>query len=420
MTVFFPPRRVWLMMLAAALTAVHADAGIAGQPTSAAPVAEDTDGLASPPMLEAAAQDQLRAGDFEQATALRRRALRLTLAAPDDELPARTQAIAALARAYIDRYRWLDAEPLLIVAAEMLPEAQQAGLGAAIFAGLARVALARGDAAAALAWAMRAVECGNSDPQQTSAEPLRALGAALAVLERFDEAQRALDKALALDRRRHGPEAAETARSLSQLGNLYLRWDRPEDALPPLQEAAAIDQMRLGPAHPFIADDLHDLGLAYEALSRPERARRLFLAALALLERGSERDTPRVAYSELALSRVERQLGHPAAADAARRDARRILDKAEAEERRRERRALGRFTRRRQAVGTNARSHDRAPASRKSARETAALFQAPAQSRRSSPKPPSGRGSPAQREATRRSPRTARHRVRAAAARKPR
>ncbi len=290
-------------------------------------------------MLEAAAQDQLRAGDFEQATALRRQALQITLAAPGVELPARTQAIAALARAHLDRHRWLDAEPLLIVAAGMLPEASQDGLGAAVFAGLARVALARGDADAALAWANQAVGCQRSDPQRMSAEPLRALGAALAVQERFDEAQRALDQALALDRRRHGPDAAKTARSLSQLGNLYLRWDRPEDALPPLQEAAAIDQMRLGPDHPFIADDLHDLGLAYEALNRPERARRLFVAALAMLERGTERDTPRVAYAELALSRIERQLGRPEAADAAQRNARRILDKAEAEERRRERRA---------------------------------------------------------------------------------
>ena len=150
-----------------------------------------------------------------------------------------------------------------------------------IFAGLARVALARGDADAALAFARRAVESTRRDPHGASAEPLRALGAALAALERFEEARQAVEEALALDRRRHGTEAAETARSLSQLGNLYLRWDRPEDALEPFQQAAAIDQMQLGPAHPFIADDLYDLGIAYDALNRPEQARRMFLAALA-------------------------------------------------------------------------------------------------------------------------------------------
>ncbi|MGE0260830.1 MAG: tetratricopeptide repeat protein, partial [Alphaproteobacteria bacterium] len=319
----------------------RADAGATGQPsrTRGAPAMAAGPGNSASAVLDAAAQEQLRAGDFEQVTALRRRALTMTLAVPGSEAPLAIQAIAALARAHIDRRRWLDAEPLLIVAAGMLPDGEPGGLGAAIYAGLARVALARGDADAALAWARRAVECGHSDPRQVSAEPLRVLGAALAVLKRFEEARRTLDKAVALDLGRHGPAAAETARSLSQLGNLYLRWDRPMDALPPLQEAAAIDQARLGPAHPFIADDLHDLGLAYEALNRPEPARRLLLAAVAILARGTERNTPRVAYCELALSRVERQLGHAAAADAAQREASRILDDAEAEERRRERRA---------------------------------------------------------------------------------
>ena len=318
------------------------DAGAASPPSQVfdpAQATEDADGPALLPVLDARAQDRWRAGDLAQVTTLRRRALRIALAAFGPGSPATAQAIADLARAHIERRRWLDAEPLLIIAARIPIGAKEYGRGPAIFAGLARVALARGDAAGALAWAGRAVERARHDPGHASAEPLRALGAALAVLERFEEARRALDEALALDRHRHGLEAAETARSLSQLGNLYLRWDRPEDALAPLQHAAAIDQMLLGPAHPFVADDLHDLGLAYEALDRPERARRLFLAALAALERGAGRDTPRAAYAELALSRIHRKLSDTAAAEAARRDARRILSEAEAEERRRERRA---------------------------------------------------------------------------------
>jgi tetratricopeptide (TPR) repeat protein len=320
----------------------NADAGTTSRPSQVFGAAQATGDVDSPallPSLEATAQAQGRAGNFAQVTALRRRALRIALAALGHESPAAVRAITVLAGVYIDCRRWLDAEPLLIIASRMLPKAQEDGLGAAILAGLARVALARGDPDAALAWAGRAVESARRNPRHASAEPLRAFGAALAALERFEEARPALDEALALDQRQHGPDAAETARSLSQLGNLYLRWGRPEDALPHLQHAAAIDQMRLGPAHPFIADDLHDLGLAYDALNRPERARRMFLAALAVLERGAGRDTPRVAYAELALSRVERRLGHSAAAEAARRDARRILNGAEAEERRRERRA---------------------------------------------------------------------------------
>jgi tetratricopeptide (TPR) repeat protein len=339
--VFSLHRCVWFLLAIAAPMAGYADAELPSRLSHAFDTAQVTEDAGSParlPLLDAMAHDRQRAGDLAQVEVLRRRALRIALAGFGADSPATAQAMVALAWAHIDRRRWLDAEPMLIFAAGLPPKAREEGREATIFAGLARVALARGDAEAALAWAGRAVECARRDPRHASAEPLRAFGAALAALERFDEARRALDEALALDHRRHGPEAAETARSLSQLGNLYLRWGRPEDALPLLQQVVSIDQMRLGRAHPFIADGLHDLGLAYDALNRPERARRLFLAALAVLERGAGRDTPRVAYAELALGRVERQLGQPAAADAAQRDAQRILNDAEAEERRRERR----------------------------------------------------------------------------------
>ena len=70
---------------------------------------------------------------------------------------------------------------------------------------------------------------------------------------------------------------------------------------------------------------------------RGEEAHRALMAALDVLERGAGRETPRVAYAELELSRLYRQEGDNAAADAAFKDARRILNKAEAEEHKRER-----------------------------------------------------------------------------------
>lgn len=327
-----------LILLAAPLPAASDD-GIAG--LSRAPAGrEEALGSGHPallPVLDRLARQREHDGDFAAAAAQRRRALHIAIAAFGHGSPAAADALVRLARVEIDRRRYLDAEPLLIVANGIMDgRAEDKRLAAAILAGLARVAMARGDAGAALAWADKAERIEGAD--RRSAEPQRALGAALTAQERFSEAETVLRQALAFDRRTHGPEAAETARSLSQLGNLYLRWARPRMALPLLQEAAAIDQGRLGPTHPFIADDLHDLGLAYDALGRPERARRMFLAAVAVLERGAGRHTPRVAYAKLELSRLYRQAGDPAAADAAFSEARRILDAAEAEERRRERR----------------------------------------------------------------------------------
>ena len=161
----------------------------------------------------------------------------------------------------------------------------------------------------------------------------------LTAAERFEEAERVLNEALTQDRAQHGTDGADTARSLARLANLYLRQGRAGDALPLIEEAAAIDQTRLGPAHPFIADDLHDLGLVYSALKRGDAARAAFTAAIAVLQRGAWRDTPRVAYAELELTRLYREQGDAAAADAAFNDARRILNKEEAEEHRRERQA---------------------------------------------------------------------------------
>src|SRR5439155_7188990 len=122
--------------------------------------------------------------------------------------------------------------------------------------------------------------------------------------QRFEAAEQALTQALTQDRKQHGADGIDTARSLAQLGRLYLRQGRASDALPLTERAAAIDRRRLGPAHPFIADDLHDLGLIYDALDRGEEARQAFLAEIEVLDRGAGRETVRAGYAQLELSRL--------------------------------------------------------------------------------------------------------------------
>ena len=320
----------------------QADVGAVARLTRALAAAEAQGGGTSPyllPLIEELAQAQRRDGALGEAAALRRRALDIAVAAFGCDSASAAEAMAALAVIDIDRRRYLDAEPLLIIAERVLATrvAADQPVVATICAGLARIALARGETQPAEASASRAVAIAKRNPHGRSAEALRTLGAVLAAEERFAEAKRVLDEALAQDRRQHGADGEDTARSLAQLANLYLREGKAGDALPLIQEATAIDQSRLGPTHPFIADDLHDLGLAYDALARGDEARRAFNAALAILERGAGRETPRVAYVEIELSRLYRQAGKEEAAEAAFRDARRILNKEEAEEHRRER-----------------------------------------------------------------------------------
>jgi tetratricopeptide (TPR) repeat protein len=291
------------------------------------------------PLIEEIARFRLRQGALAEAAELRRRALDIAIARFGCESASAAEAMVALALVAIDRRRYLDAEPLLIAAQITLEErvAPDHPAIATALAALARVALARGNAAEAEKSARRAVEIASRNPHRRSTEPLRALGAALAAQEHFAEAAEVLQEAVAEDRHHHGPDGA-TARSLAQLANAELRAHRFAEALPLIQQAAAIDQERLGAAHPFIADDLFDLGLVYDGLKRTAEARRAFATALAVLERGAGRETPRAAYVELEIARIDRQDGKEAEADAASRDAKRILYKAEDEERRRERR----------------------------------------------------------------------------------
>jgi len=277
------------------------------------------------PLLDRIAAAEFRNGKWDQALQARQRAMHIALvAAPRQAMT----AVTALATLYVEQQRYLDAEPLLLAAAGAAGKSPRAF----VFAGLARIAGARGDADAAVTWAQKGAALAPEEP-----DILRALGAAMGAAHRTGEAERALNRALSLDRERHGSDSPEAARSLSLLANLYFRDDRPQQALPLIEEATAIDQAHLPPGHPFIGDDLHDLGLVYEGLKRRDEALRVTQAALRSLQQGTARDTPREAYVESDLSRLYREAGDEDAAETALRNARRILNKAEAEEHRRER-----------------------------------------------------------------------------------
>jgi hypothetical protein len=321
-----------------------AEAGVVARLTQALAGEEAESGRTSPhllPVIDQLAAAQFRNGAFAEATALRRRALTIAIAAFGCGSPGAAAAMAALAQVDLDRQRYLDAEPLLIIAERLLaadPGGDSAAL-AAILSERARLASARGETGPAEAFARHAVAVARRNPQNHSTAPLRSLGTVLIAEEHFADAEQTIERALRQDRNEHDDDGDDTARSLSLLAHLRLRQGRPRDALPAIEQATAIDQGRLAPTHPFIADDLFDLALVYDALKRDVAAQRALIAARDTLERGDGRETPRVAYVELELVRLYRRRGENAAAEAAFRDARRILNKAEAEEHRRERKS---------------------------------------------------------------------------------
>ena len=283
------------------------------------------------------AELRFQEAEITEALALRRRSLKIAVDTFGSDSAPAAEAMAALASVYIDLRQYFDAEPLLITAGNVLTDR----LGAAdpaiapVLSGLARTALARGDKDSARNRVERAVAIDEKSYPEDRSERLRTLGAVLAAEERFDESTRVLRQALALDR-----EVADdfgTARSLSQLANTFLREKRFSDALPLVEEATAIDQRKLGATHPFIADDFYNLGLIYLETKRLPDAQIAFEAAINLLNRGTGRDTPRVAYIQLALARAAREQGREEEAGTMFSEAQRLLNAAEEEGRGRER-----------------------------------------------------------------------------------
>jgi tetratricopeptide (TPR) repeat protein len=290
------------------------------------------------PILAPLAQLRFESADITEATALRRRALKIAIAAYGASSVPAAEAMASLARLYIDLRRYLDAEPLVIAADNVLSArvgAEDPAI-AAVLADRSRIALAQGEKNRARQWAEEAVAIDGKVGSAPRTDRLRALGAVLAAEGRFDESERILLQALALDR--SGADQLATARSLAQLANAYMRQKHFAQALPLVEEATAIDQQLLGATHPLIAEDFHDLGLIYLAIDRPADAIRAFHTAMDVLDRGAGRRTPAFAYIELDLSRAEHTLGHEDKAQPLFRDARHILSTAEDEERDRQRR----------------------------------------------------------------------------------
>ena len=124
---------------------------------------ETKEGPTSPyllPLIEEIARFRLRQGDLAEAAALRRRALDIAIARFGCDSASAAEAMVALALVAIDRRRYLDAEPLLTAAQITLEErvAPDHPAMAASLASLARVTLARGDAAEAEKAARRAVD----------------------------------------------------------------------------------------------------------------------------------------------------------------------------------------------------------------------------------------------------------------------
>lgn len=216
---------------------------------------------------------------------------------------AKIRADALLSRASRTEYGPLIAEVGLIVAAaarrsgalnaargsaqEALWAAQQSRhdrVVAQAWIALLQIASAQGEYARARLvgrHALAAVQRLGSDAS-LSAPLHNALGIVLDNLGRADEAQAALQRALALRTEQYGPSSTEVARVLTNLGNLARSRGALPEALARHREALAIDLAQLGQAHPNIGSHRHNLGRILLLTGKRDEALASYLQALSI------------------------------------------------------------------------------------------------------------------------------------------
>ena len=92
--------------------------------------------------------------------------------------------------------------------------------------------------------------------------------------------QRLLDE---LSEAEYGPDHAEVAGTLDNLGNAWRELGQPEKARDLHERALRIFEREYGPDHAEVARTLTNLGTAWRDLGKPEKARDLYMRALRIL-----------------------------------------------------------------------------------------------------------------------------------------
>ncbi|WP_170320033.1 serine/threonine-protein kinase [Polyangium spumosum] len=163
---------------------------------------------------------------------------------------------------------------------------------------LGRILTIRGDHAAALPLFEQAFEGerarGGEDSEQ-AATCLEAMGRALHMLGRKEEAERHYRRALAIREKALGAEHVSVAGSLVYLGVLRDDEGAYEEAEAHYRRALVIREEALGPDHPLVASTLDLLGRTYGKLGRLDAAQPLVERSLAINEARLGEEHPSIA-----------------------------------------------------------------------------------------------------------------------------
>ncbi|WP_437586062.1 tetratricopeptide repeat protein [Sorangium sp. So ce1000] len=308
---------------------VEAPAEMPGRDAVAAP----TGPLEEAARLHARVVELERAGRYDEAIPLARRALDLRENALGPEHPDVAQSLHSLARLLQAKGDYTAAEPLYrralairekVLGSEHLEVAQS-------LHSLARLLHARGDYAAAeplyrRALAIREKALGLDHPEV--ADSLDGLAALFEAKGDYAAAEPLFRRALAIVERALGPEHPSVAHGLNNLAALLEAKGDYAAAEPLYRRALAIWEKALGPEHPDVANALNNLAALLATKGDPAAAEPLFRRALAIVEKTLGPEHPDVANALNNLAALLATKGDPAAAEPLYRRALAIWEKA--------------------------------------------------------------------------------------------
>jgi CHAT domain-containing protein len=142
------------------------------------------------------------------------------------------------------------------------------------------------------------MHCATALGSDSDAEALRAKAHQLCREEKFEEASRLAEQAVALAEKTYGPQAPDTAAALAALSEAYEGLGQYERALEVGERALLIRETARGPEDLETAESLNDVGVLYLYLKQPERGATPIERALAIRRDHLPGNDPALAESE--------------------------------------------------------------------------------------------------------------------------
>ncbi len=294
------------------------------------------DDLADQPLVKARLEQTIgvvyrELGSYDEAERFLTDALALRRAGLGSKDPAVAESLRALGALHLLRARYDEAETALREALS-IEESRLGGehLGvASTVQQLAEVARQRAQwpEAEALLGRVLLIYERHPEERQGLGRALSNLAGVYWRLDRFDDAEPLMKRALAIDEELLGPDHPRLARTLNNLGLIAQQRRQQAEAEAYFRRALTIKEKTLGPEHPELASTIYNIGISRQELDDLPGALTFFNRALALDEKAHGPDHPNVAFTLIGLGTIYRDLGRLAESEKAYRRALTILDR---------------------------------------------------------------------------------------------